>query len=57
MSNAREDFNKGVPVVLNFSGSTNFLKCICENGKPRLTVEVIRYPFKNPTNVVKQGHF
>ncbi|XP_053472984.1 uncharacterized protein LOC128602891 [Ictalurus furcatus] len=39
MSNAAEDFDKGVPVVLNFSGSTNFLKCVCENGRPALTVE------------------
>lgn len=47
MSNAAEDFDKGVPVVLNFSGSTNFLKCVCENGRPALIVEVRNGPFKN----------
>ncbi|XP_060767567.1 uncharacterized protein LOC132875023 [Neoarius graeffei] len=39
MSNAEEDFDKGVPVVLNFSHSTNFLKCICKNDRPVLTIE------------------
>ncbi|KAI5088858.1 interleukin-1 family member A, partial [Silurus meridionalis] len=39
MSNALDDFDKGVPVVLNFSGSTNFLKCMRLNDRPVLTVE------------------
>ncbi|MCI4393275.1 hypothetical protein PGIGA_G00155710 [Pangasianodon gigas] len=39
ISNAEEDFDKGVPVVLNFSGSTSFLKCICQNDRPVLTFE------------------
>lgn len=47
MSNALKDFDKGVPVVLNFSDSCNFLKCVTEKGKPCLTVEVRKYPFWN----------
>ncbi|XP_034155360.1 uncharacterized protein LOC117596034 [Pangasianodon hypophthalmus] len=39
ISNAEKDFDKGVPVVLNFSGSTSFLKCICQNDRPALTLE------------------
>ncbi|KAI5629869.1 interleukin-1 family member A [Silurus asotus] len=43
MSNALDDFDKGVPVVLNFSGSTNFLKCMRLNDRPVLTVELSLY--------------
>ncbi|XP_060714788.1 uncharacterized protein LOC132838478 isoform X2 [Tachysurus vachellii] len=39
LSNAQDDFDKGVPVVLNFSDSATFLKCICKNGRPVLTLE------------------
>lgn len=53
LSNAQEDFDKGVPVVLNISDSATFLKCICKNGRPVLTLEVRTNLIQN---VVKQGN-
>ncbi|XP_062845381.1 interleukin-1 family member A [Trichomycterus rosablanca] len=38
-SNILADLGKGVPVVLNFSNSNNFLKCIYQQDKAVLTVE------------------
>ncbi|KAG9261028.1 hypothetical protein AMEX_G25975 [Astyanax mexicanus] len=38
-SNILEDLSRGSPVVLNFTGSTNFLKCTRVNQEVGLTVE------------------
>uniref|UniRef100_A0A3B1K9C6 Interleukin-1 beta n=1 Tax=Astyanax mexicanus TaxID=7994 RepID=A0A3B1K9C6_ASTMX len=38
-SNIFEDLSRGSPVVLNFTGSTNFLKCTCKDQKIGLTIE------------------
>uniref|UniRef100_A0A8B9H7B6 Interleukin-1 beta n=1 Tax=Astyanax mexicanus TaxID=7994 RepID=A0A8B9H7B6_ASTMX len=43
-SNIFEDLSRGSPVVLNFTGSTNFLKCTCKDQKIGLTIEVRHKP-------------
>ncbi|KAK3528360.1 hypothetical protein QTP86_034136, partial [Hemibagrus guttatus] len=55
LSNAQDDFDKGVPVVLNFSGSTTYLKCICMGNRPALTLEccdqrMLQSIYKNDPN-------
>ncbi|KAL7833900.1 hypothetical protein AOLI_G00288600 [Acnodon oligacanthus] len=39
ISNIMADFGRGVPVVLNFTDSDNFLNCTCEDGKVVLKIE------------------
>uniref|UniRef100_A0AAR2LBV8 Interleukin-1 n=1 Tax=Pygocentrus nattereri TaxID=42514 RepID=A0AAR2LBV8_PYGNA len=39
ISNILPDLGRGVPVVLNFTDSNNFLNCTCEDGKVVLKIE------------------